>query len=155
MKAALNYCHAFGGFVTNNNGFWIRRLDLLALRLQLQPIVTAHNQWLRLAPFLTGLQVSSLPLWRMQNEEFLLTLSTALNGDWWILSSGLVWPPFIASGNRIEITASKGSPTALHECVLSETCMNRCPANGIPLLSVAIPGFRRCLPNRCIFVTLY
>jgi hypothetical protein len=40
------YCHAFGVCVTNNNGFWTRRLDLLALRLQLQPIITAPNQWL-------------------------------------------------------------------------------------------------------------
>jgi hypothetical protein len=40
--------------------------------LQLQLIVTAHNQWLRLAPFLTGLQVSPLPLWRM-TKEFLPT----------------------------------------------------------------------------------
>jgi hypothetical protein len=40
------------------------RLDLLALLLQLRliTITTAHNDCLRLAPFLTGLRVSSLPL---------------------------------------------------------------------------------------------
>jgi hypothetical protein len=41
--------------VTNNNGFWIRLLDLLALLLQLQPIITAHNQWLS--------QTRSIPYW--------------------------------------------------------------------------------------------
>jgi hypothetical protein len=30
--------------VTNNNGFWIRWLELLALRLQLQSVTTARNQ---------------------------------------------------------------------------------------------------------------
>jgi hypothetical protein len=32
--------------MTNNNGFWIGWLNLLALLLQLQPIITAHNKWL-------------------------------------------------------------------------------------------------------------
>jgi hypothetical protein len=32
--------------VTNNNGFQIGRLDLLAILIQLQPIITVHNQWL-------------------------------------------------------------------------------------------------------------
>jgi hypothetical protein len=59
------------GSVANNNGFWNRWLDLLELILQLQSVIRAHNQWLRLAPFLTGLRVSSLQLWRMPNEEFL------------------------------------------------------------------------------------
>jgi hypothetical protein len=36
---------------------------------QSRPITTAHDQWLRLAPFLTGLRVSSLPLWRITNGE--------------------------------------------------------------------------------------
>jgi hypothetical protein len=34
------------GSMTNNNGFWIGWLDLLALLLQLLSILTAHNQWL-------------------------------------------------------------------------------------------------------------
>jgi hypothetical protein len=48
--------------VTNNNGFWIRRLDLLILLLQLQPIITAHNQWLsatRSIPYWTTIVFSS------------------------------------------------------------------------------------------------
>jgi hypothetical protein len=32
--------------MTANNWFWIGWLDLLALLLQLQPTITAHNQWL-------------------------------------------------------------------------------------------------------------
>jgi hypothetical protein len=41
-KISLKYYYGVG--VTDNNRLWIRRLDLLALLLQLQPIVTAHNQ---------------------------------------------------------------------------------------------------------------
>jgi hypothetical protein len=41
--------------VTNNNRFWIGWLDLLALRLQLQSIITAHNRWLS--------QTRSIPYW--------------------------------------------------------------------------------------------
>jgi hypothetical protein len=39
------YCHTFQVGVTNNNGFWIGWLDLLALLLELQSIIKAHNQW--------------------------------------------------------------------------------------------------------------
>jgi hypothetical protein len=38
--------------VANNNGFWIGWLDLVALRLQLQPIITAHNWWLSKTHFI-------------------------------------------------------------------------------------------------------
>jgi hypothetical protein len=64
------------GSVTNNNGFWIRWLDSLALHYNY-----TINDCLRLAPFLTGLRVISLPLWRMKNEEFLATES--LNSPDW------------------------------------------------------------------------
>jgi hypothetical protein len=43
------------GSVTNNNGFWIRWLDLLALLLQLKSLWAAHNQWL--------LKTRSVPYW--------------------------------------------------------------------------------------------
>jgi hypothetical protein len=43
------------GFVTNNNGFWIRWLDLLTPFLQLQSIMTAHNLWLS--------ETRSIPHW--------------------------------------------------------------------------------------------
>jgi hypothetical protein len=43
------------GSVTNNKGFWIGWLDLLALLLQLQSIMTAHNEWLY--------KIHSIPYW--------------------------------------------------------------------------------------------
>jgi hypothetical protein len=46
------------GSVTNNNGFWIGWLDLLALLLQLlliKSIITAHNRWLP--------KIRSIPYW--------------------------------------------------------------------------------------------
>jgi hypothetical protein len=56
------------GSVTNNNGFWFGWLDLLTPSNkiilnynQLQQLTI--NDCLRLVPFLTGLRVSSLPLW--------------------------------------------------------------------------------------------
>jgi hypothetical protein len=39
------------------------KIGFIGTSLQLQPIITAHNQWLRLTPFLTGLRVYSLLLW--------------------------------------------------------------------------------------------
>jgi hypothetical protein len=53
------YCHVWRICVTNNNGFWIGWLDLLAL-LYNQLWQLTINDSLRLAPFLAGLQVSSL-----------------------------------------------------------------------------------------------
>jgi hypothetical protein len=41
-----NILSRFRGSMTNNNGFWFGWLDLLTPSLQLQPIITAHNQWL-------------------------------------------------------------------------------------------------------------
>jgi hypothetical protein len=58
------------GSVTNSIGLWIGWLNLLAL---------LYNQWLSTDPFLTGLRVSSLPLWRMPKEEF---FPTELNEEW-------------------------------------------------------------------------
>jgi hypothetical protein len=59
----------WGISVTNNSGFWIRWLDLLALLYNYnqlrQPTI---NGCPRLAPFLTGPLVSSLPLWRRANH---------------------------------------------------------------------------------------
>jgi hypothetical protein len=46
IEKTLPYYHVREVCVTNNDGFWIRWLDLLALLLQLQPITTAQNQWL-------------------------------------------------------------------------------------------------------------
>jgi hypothetical protein len=49
------YCHVLGVCETNSNGFWFRWLDLLALLLQFQSIIRAHNQWLS--------KTHSIPYW--------------------------------------------------------------------------------------------
>jgi hypothetical protein len=55
--------------VTNNNGFWIIWLDLLELLYNYNQFYQLTiSDWLRLAPFLAVLWVSSLPLWRMTNN---------------------------------------------------------------------------------------
>jgi hypothetical protein len=51
----------------------------------------------------------------------------------------------------MEITPSKGSTTALHECVVLETCMNSYLGNCQNSLSrSAIPAFRLCLLSSCL-----
>jgi hypothetical protein len=49
------YCHVWGVCVTNNNRFSIGWLDILALLLKLQRIITAHNPWLY--------KTRSIPYW--------------------------------------------------------------------------------------------
>jgi hypothetical protein len=79
----LNTYHIFYWFfcVSNSNGFLIKWLDLLALILQIQPIITAHNQWLsttRSAPYWTTSVFS--PAWvtwfRFTNPLHLPLVST-------------------------------------------------------------------------------
>jgi hypothetical protein len=54
------------GSVTNNNGLWVRWLDLLSLLYNYNKLwQLTVNDCLRLAPFLTGLRVSST----VTNEE--------------------------------------------------------------------------------------
>jgi hypothetical protein len=48
----IMYCHVWGVCVTNNDGFWIGFIGTL---LQLQPIITAHYQWLS--------KTRSIPYW--------------------------------------------------------------------------------------------
>jgi hypothetical protein len=51
-------------------------IEFIGTSLQLQPIMTAHNQWLFTTRcFLPGLRASSLPLWQMTKDEPLLTLN--------------------------------------------------------------------------------
>jgi hypothetical protein len=95
------------GSVTNNNGFWIGWLDLLALRLQLQPIITAHNQWpltTRSIPYWTTRTFPSarLTLFSFTDRSLLLRLPWTTTVLWtnsdWLLLSVLTWPLFITSG---------------------------------------------------------
>jgi hypothetical protein len=66
----INTVSRVHGSVTNNNGFCIGWSDLLALLLQLQPIMTAHNQWLSKTcsiPLLDECLLFHCDDWRMKN----------------------------------------------------------------------------------------
>jgi hypothetical protein len=79
----MKYCHVCGLCVTNNSGFWIRWLDLLALLYHYKQVWQLRtNDCLRLAPFLAGPRASALPLWRMTNDESVLTHWT----PFWLLN---------------------------------------------------------------------
>jgi hypothetical protein len=77
------------GYVTNNNGFWIRWLDFLALLYnsnQLRQLTI--NDCLRLTPFRSGLRMSSLLLWRRtknhcsQSESYVTTDGQSVSLSW-------------------------------------------------------------------------
>jgi hypothetical protein len=70
------YCHIFWVSMTNNNGFWIWWLDLLALLLQLKSIITAHNEWLS--------TTHAIPYWTTS-----VSSSTAMNDKWRITAHTL------------------------------------------------------------------
>jgi hypothetical protein len=72
------YCHVYGVGVTSNE-FWIRWLDLLALLYSYNQLwQLTVSDCLPLAPHLAVPRATSSPVWRMTNEEFLLTLWIAL-----------------------------------------------------------------------------
>jgi hypothetical protein len=81
----LLYCHVWGVCVTNNNGFCIGWLNLLAFLLQLQSIITAHNQWLprtRSIPYWTASVFSSTVTdLVLIYESVTSSTATALNDD--------------------------------------------------------------------------
>jgi hypothetical protein len=120
------YSHVRGVCVTNNNRFWIGLSDLLLPSLQLQPIITAHNDCLRLAPFLTGLRVSSLPLW--------------MTWFWLTNRSRLLRLPWTTTVLRIELRLNC---SCLHGSLysLSVTMEN------VYCLAVVM---ETCLPKRCL-----
>jgi hypothetical protein len=173
------YCHVRGVCVTNNNGFWIGWLDLLALLLQLQPIITAHNQWpskTRSIPYWTTNVLSSTGT----NDERRLTAHSfycdclerwlsyecrRIELSWTELSSR--WPEYRSLPRTIRVIL-------FFRC--HETCLpNRCPAidysvsircSGNVCLASRwllidfrsdsnIPAFRRCLPNRCLAMVIF
>jgi hypothetical protein len=77
----------------NDNGFWIGWLDLLALRLQLQPIIAAQNRWVR--------KTRSIPYWTTRVFSSTVTNDErGITSDWNLLH----WANFQA--NRIYITIS-------------------------------------------------
>jgi hypothetical protein len=75
------YYHVWGVCVTNNNWFWIGWLDLLALRLQLQSIITAQNQW---PP-----KSRSIPYWTTTVFSSIVT-----NDEWKIACDWIVGLPY-------------------------------------------------------------
>jgi hypothetical protein len=100
--------------VTNNNGFWIRLLDLLALLYnynQLQQLTV--NDCLRLALFLIGQRVSSLPLRRNDERRIpartLNYLERLLSDESLILSLSLVLRSTVSRPVCLEIKHPSGS----------------------------------------------
>jgi hypothetical protein len=124
------------GSVTNNNGFWIGWLNVLALLLQLRPTITAHNPWLRLALFLTGLRASSLlrdwlgsdlrvghffSFWRQRVNT--PQLNTELSYECWMI--GLPWNQshVTTDGQSVSLSWNKAPiwglrPSFLHNFVI-------------------------------------
>jgi hypothetical protein len=73
------------GSVTNNNRFWIGWLDLLALLLQLQSTITAHNQRLpktRSVPYWTTSVFSSTVTDSVLIYELITYESLRANDEW-------------------------------------------------------------------------
>jgi hypothetical protein len=133
--------------VTNNNGFWIGWLDILALWLQLQSIIAGHNQW--------PSKTCSIPYWTTSafssdaTDLVLIYVSVTSSASvvrWLALHS---WTVTNASLNSLtnqftnELSfISLGEPTRDHHLKLFvyycyyfcffrcyETCLaNRCPA---------------------------
>jgi hypothetical protein len=106
------YTVTFPGCMTSNNGFWIGWLDLLTpsftITLNYNHLIQLTvNDCLRLAPFLTGLRVSSLLLWL---TWFWFTNHLRTTKDEWRTKNHLrtnhVSPLYNFGANRIEITIS-------------------------------------------------
>jgi hypothetical protein len=113
--------------------------------------MTAHiiNDCLRLALFLTGLRVSSHPLWWMTNEEFLLTHWTVWRTFVWRISrdwNNLYWTTFQA--DRISLTISNGSLSLLLFLSVVTKRNNQLLSNGAPTVDCVTS--RMCLQKRCL-----
>jgi hypothetical protein len=154
-KAKVNIVSRVRGSVTDNNEFRIGWLDLLP-HLQLQSVTTAHNQ--RLAPFLTGLRVCSLPRWLtwFWYTNWSLQLS-AVNTPQLITELSYEWILFYNSGRTEQIP-----PHRTVRLLLSVFCpllgnVPRdllLPSNGVPsTVDCVISGL--CLPNRCLAMVLF
>jgi hypothetical protein len=128
------YCHVQGVCVTNNNGFWIGWLDLLALLYkhnQLQQLTI--NDCPRLAPFLTGLRVSSLPLTTVLRMNNWTPLCRMIELSWNELTS-----------RRPEYRSPPRTVRIIPFFRFHETCLqNCCPAMNY---SMSI----RCSGNVCL-----
>jgi hypothetical protein len=150
LRVYCTYCHIWGVCMTYNNGFWIGWLDLLALLYNYSQLwQLTISVCLRLAPFLTGPRVSSLPLWRMTNKnsfpnEFLVFLSTApaLNND------SLTNAPLIYEWNHF-YNLGRTDERVLPPTVRVLNCIIHCYGNVLtePFLS---SGLFQLVPKTCV-----
>jgi hypothetical protein len=96
----------YGVGVTNNNG-------------------SRFDDWVYWHFFTITVDYNSSHIELLLNDVSLKNLS--LNSDWSLLHSNARISSFYnCRAALIEVTMSKGSTTAFHECVVSETCVNRC-----------------------------
>jgi hypothetical protein len=125
-------CLLFG--TTNNNGFWIARLDLLALLLQLQPIITAHNQWLS--------KTRSISYWPTSVFSPTVTNDERRITPEWILLSVLTCAPFITSGesNRDHLVLQ-----FICYSFFNRYCGSRCP----------VMDYSDLLPRKLVLASRY
>jgi hypothetical protein len=141
------------GSVTNNKGFWIGLLDLLALLLQLQPTATAHNQWppkTRSIPYwprnvfssavnnfvlmsvtssASAVRWLTLHSWTVNYWTALWILLRLTNAEWRLttelnLQMNYVLPFYNSGPSRIEITISDILCTTAALFVVTDTCIS-------------------------------
>jgi hypothetical protein len=115
------YCHVFCVCVTNNNGFWIGWLDLLALLYNYNQLWRfAINDCLRLAPFLTGLRVFS----SVTNDE------RRISPEWILLS--------VKSKSKLHCdwrSVRKSCPSGAHDQIFVTVWQLRSCCCGAPSLT--------------------
>jgi hypothetical protein len=136
--------------VTKNNGFWNRWLDLLALLLQLQPVITSSQSMAAYDSLHSLIDHECLLFrcdeWRRKNPS-------------WMNSTERSHVSTLYNFGRINRDHHPEQLVVILPLQRGRVLPNRCLVNRLPLLFVAIPAFRRCLPNRClamvIFVTIY
>jgi hypothetical protein len=134
--------------VTNNNGFWIWWLDLLALLLQLQPIITAHNQWLP--------KTGSNPSWITS-----VFSSTVSNDDGRIASELVLGSPFYCDCLERHLSGSCNHGSLYRLVRIYVNCSSRKRAYrtvAYQWTSASVrcySAFRRCLLNLHLAIVIF
>jgi hypothetical protein len=135
-------------FVTNNNGIWIGLLDLLTHRLQLQPIITAHNPWLpktRTIPYWTTSVFSSTVIDLVLIYESVTCSASVVR---WLTQPQL--------NNELLKNAERRIPAYSHECteLTSRRTEYRLSSQTLPLLFCFIRCHGNVLTNRCLAMVI-